>query len=487
MKAIPTLLWILIILGGTVLRVNEALNNDVWYDEAYTGVMIRQSWPDIISTLIQDRNHPPLYFTLVMFVTWITGSTNPFHLRLVSIFFGIVTIPIGYLLIQHLSLAKEDKKWLGITTMAVLSFSPFFISYSTEARSYAFLLFLMLVSIIYFIKASKNSFKLSKDLVIWGVMLFMVMMTHFLSALIVSGFFVAFVLLKMEENKTLHDSGLMKRIGVVTFLGWLVVTWAWSITNLGKSIKQPSTMQWIPAADLSAIQKIITDFLFGIDSRQIGFPLANTFSFPLSMGNIGFVILIATVIAFIVVLYNNSTKDKEGLRDIIILTSMGIVPLTVDLLASSFGLNIYIDRYVIGYGTMLIVWILYVWWRVAKKEIVWIISAYLALLFFVVRMPYLTKYSEIVTLISTNSSVEIESPIDYLIFKYYLPENNLKLLKHSSGVTYTWPLMPESIQNTASDVMPGSLVVIGKSVDRIIPTSWHQKFETNDFRVYKYE
>ncbi len=370
--------------------------------------------------------------------------------------------------------------------MAVLSFSPFFISYSTEARSYAFLLFLMLVSIIYFIKASKNSFKLSKDLVIWGVMLFMVMMTHFLSVLIVSGFFVAFVLLKMEENKTLYDSGLMKRIAVVTFLGWLVVTWAWSITNLGKFIKQPSTMLWIPAADLSVIPKTITDFLFGIDSRQIGFSPANTFSFPLSMGNIGFVILIASVIAFIIIL-KNSIKDKEGLRDIIILTSMGFVPLTFDLLASSFGLNIYIDRYVIGYGTMLIVWILYVWWRVAKKEIVWIISVYLALLFFVVRMPYLTKYSEVVALISSNYSVEIESPIDYLVFKYYLPENNLKLLKHSSGVTYNWPLISESIQITASDVMPGSLVVIKKSEDRIIPSSWHQKFETNDFRVYKYE
>ena len=486
MKVIPTLLWILIILGGTVLRVNEALNNDVWYDEAYTGVLIRQSWPDIISTLIQDKNHPPLFFALVMFVTWITGSTNPFHLRLVSIFFGIATIPLGYFLIQQLSLAKEDKKWLGITTMAVLSFSPFFISYSTEARSYAFLLFLMLVSIIYFIKASKNSFKLSKDLVIWGVMLFMILMTHFLSALIVSGFFVAFVLLKMEENNTLYHSGLMKRIAVVTFFGWLVVTWAWSITNLGKFIKQPSTMLWIPAADLSAIPKTITDFLFGIDSRQLGFPLANAFSFPLSMGNIGFVILIASVIAFVIIL-KNSIKDEEGLRDIIILTSMGFVPLTVDLLASSFGLNIYIDRYVIGYGTMLIVWVLYVWWRVAKKEIVWIISAYLALLFFVVRMPYLTKYSEIVALISSNYSVTIESPISYLVLKYYLPENHFQLLKNSSGVAYTWPLIPESIQITASDVMPNSLVVIEKSEDRMIPTSWHQKFETNYFRVYEYE
>ena len=244
LKFIPLLLGILIIFGGAFLRVNEALRNDAWYDEAFTGVTIRQSWSYVLDILSQDRNHPPMFYAMVKCVTGITGSTDPFHLRLVSLFFGIATIPLSYLLIQQLSLAKEDKKWLGIATMTVLSFSPFFIAYSAEARSYAFLLFLVLVAIICFIKASKNSFKFSKALVIWVVMLLMIMLTHFLSILILSGFFVAFVLLKMEENKTLYNSGLMKKIGVVTFLGWLLVTWAWSVANMDK-LTEPLNLGWI--------------------------------------------------------------------------------------------------------------------------------------------------------------------------------------------------------------------------------------------------
>jgi uncharacterized membrane protein len=486
LKFIPILLGILIIFGGAFLRVNEALLTDVWYDEAFTGVTIRQSWSDVLNMLSIDRNHPPLFYGLVKIVTAITGSSDPFHIRLVSLFFGIATVPLGYLLIQQLSLAKEDKKWLGIATMCVLSFSPFFVSYSTEARSYAFLLFLMLVAIICFIKASKNSFKFSKALVVWGVMLLMIMLTHFLSILILSGFFVAFVLLRMEENTTLYNSGLMKRIGVFTFLGWLIVTWAWTTANMGKLIKGLN-LGWIPKTDLSVIPKTVTNFLFGVDSRQPSFPSANTFSFSLFMGNIGFVILIASVIAFVIVL-QNSIKNKETLRDVIILTSLGIVPLAVDLLASSFELHIYVDRYVIGYGTMLIIWLLYVWWRIANKEILWIICGYLALLCFVDRAPYLTKYSEIVALIPSDSSVTIGHPLDYLVFKYYLPETKLKLLKMSSGEPfYNWQYTPESIQVAQNNVMPGSLIIVHKLTNRTIPSTWQQKFETSEFRVYEYK
>ena len=475
LKFIPILLGIVIIFGGAFLRVHEALRNDAWYDEAFTGVTIRQSWAYVLDILSQDRNHPPLFYAMVKIVTGLTGSTDPFHLRLVSLFFGIATIPLGYLLIQQLSLAKEDKKWLGIVTMTVLSFSPFFIAYSAEARSYAFLLFLVLVAIICFIKASRNSFKFSRALVIWVVMLFMIMLTHFLSILILSGFFVAFVLLKMEENKTLYNSGLMKKIGVVTFLGWLLVTWAWSAAHMEK-LTEPLNLGWIQKSDLSILPHTIANFLFfGIHKK--------TFSFSLFPGNIGFVILIASVIAFVVVL-QKSIKHKETLGDVIILTSLGVVPLAVAILASSFGLHIYVDRYVIGSGTILIIWMLYVWWRIANKEIIWIICVYLALLFFVVRVP-LTKYSEVVALIPSDSSITTELPMDYLVFKYYLPESNISVLKFNYALND--PYVAQAIQLTENNIMPGSLVIMEKETKRTIPSTWQQKFETNNFRVYEFK
>ncbi len=475
LKYIPILLGIVIIFGGALLRVHEALRNDAWYDEAFTGVTIRQSWAYVLDILSQDRNHPPLFYAMVKSVAGLTGSTDPFHLRLVSLFFGIATIPLGYLLIQQLSLEKEDKKWLGMVTMTVLSFSPFFIAYSAEARSYAFLLFLVLVAIICFIKASKTSFTFSKALVIWVVMLIMIMMTHFLSILILSGFFVAFALLKMEENNTLFNSGLLKKIGVVTFLAWLLVTWGWSAAHLEK-LTEPLNLGWIQKSDLSILPHTIANFLFfGIHKK--------TFSFSLLPGNIGFVILIASVIAFVVVL-QKSIKTREALRDVIILTSLAIVPLAVAVVVSSFGLHIYVDRYVIGSGTLLIIWMLYVWWRIAHQEILWIMCVYFALLFFVVRVPF-TKYSEVVALIPSDASITTESPMDYLVFKYYLPESNLSVLAFNYALND--PYVAQAIQLTENMIKPGSLVILDKETKRTIPSTWQQTFETNDFRVFKYK
>ena len=475
LKLIPLLLGMLIVLVGAFLRVNEALLNDVWYDEAFTGVTIRQPWSYVINMLSHDRNHPPTFYALVKIVTGITGSSDPFHLRLVSLFFGIATIPLGYSLIQQLSLPKADKKWLGIATMTVLSFSPFFIDYSVEARSYAFLLFLMLLAIIYFIKAARNSFRFSKELVIWAVLIVMIMVTHFMSVLILSGFFVAFVLLRMEEKKSLYNPDLMKRMGIFTFLGWLVVTWAWSTANLGKLI-EPLNVGFIEQSDLSVIPTTIIKFLFGAHN--------NIFSFSLFPGNIGFIILIASVIAFVIVL-QNSINNKETLRDVIILTSLGCIPLAADLLASSFGLHIYMERYVIGYGTMLIIWLLYVWWRIANKEIILIICVYFALLFFVVREPRL-KYSEVLALIPPDSPVTIESPMEYLVFKYYLPKRNITVLKFSYAFNDPYTTK-EEVQVTENNIMPGSLIIMEKKTKRTIPSTWQLKFETNEFRVYEYK
>ena len=453
--------------------------NDLWYDEAFTGMTIQQPWSDVFLMMRHDWKHPPTFYALVKLVTTMTGSTDPIHIRLVSLSFGILTIPLGYCLIQQLSLAAEDKQWLGLATMSVLSFSPFFIRYSREARSYSLILCLMLIAIIYFIKASKHSFRFSKYMLVLAASLVIIMMTHFLSILIVTGFLVAFALLRMEENKTLYDSGLMKRISVLALLGWLAVTWVWSTAHM-ETLLVPLNLSFLLPADLSMIAKTITSFLFGVP-EIIGVPEDAYFVFSRFPGNIGFVIFIASVIAFVIVL-QRSVHNKAALGDIIILTSLGIVPLAFDLLASSFGLRMYLPRYVIGYGTMLIIWILYVWWRIASKQIFWIICAYLGLLLLVDRTPF-TKYSAVVANIPVDASVAIGTPFDYVVFKYYLPTANVMLLEKDDNANYD-PFVAAATQVTQADVMPGSMAVLYK--DRTVPATWKPKFETADFRVYEY-
>jgi hypothetical protein len=97
----------------------------------------------------------------------------------------------------------------------------------------------------------------------------------------------------------------------------------------------------------------------------------------------------------------------------------------------------------------------------------------------------LTKYSEVVALIPSDSSVTTESPLDYLVFKYYLPERNITVLKFSYALND--PYVAQAIQLTENNIMPGSLVIMEKETKRTIPSAWQQKFETNNFRVYEYK
>jgi len=50
-----------IFIAGMVLLFIGITNNTIWYDEAFTGSLVRHSFVDIVRISAGD-NHPPLYF-----------------------------------------------------------------------------------------------------------------------------------------------------------------------------------------------------------------------------------------------------------------------------------------------------------------------------------------------------------------------------------------------------------------------------------------
>lgn len=91
--------------------------------------------------------NPPLWFVLA----WV--ATKPFgvaawSLKLVSLLCGTATIPLTYLLGRWTVGARA-----GLAGAAVVALSPFLIFYSTEARPYALLVFLALVSTLALLRA----------------------------------------------------------------------------------------------------------------------------------------------------------------------------------------------------------------------------------------------------------------------------------------------------------------------------------------------
>ncbi len=170
------LLAVLILLGAT-LRLTGWHERSLWQDEVFT-LSLATGNPLFEATLLPDNfdldpPHPvpaayyqqlaigmqpwekfvqglqhnvqmPLYTTLVR--GWLSvnpdaPNPDPFNVRIISLIFGILAIPLAFLLGREL---KNNR--LGLLNASVVTLSGFQIVWSQNARVYALLVFIVLLS-----------------------------------------------------------------------------------------------------------------------------------------------------------------------------------------------------------------------------------------------------------------------------------------------------------------------------------------------------
>ena len=178
----------IIIAAGFVLRFFNLGFNSVWMDEAVTALhssgTLESIWTSMTGTL--DYN-PPFFFLLEWIVIKLFGITE-WSLRLLPAFFGALAVPITYLA------GKEFKdKYVGLIAAAIISFSPFLIYYSQEARPYTMVLFLCSLLMYFFLKGLKEN-----ESIVWiafGITSAAIFYTHFYGLVFV-GILWLFALIK---------------------------------------------------------------------------------------------------------------------------------------------------------------------------------------------------------------------------------------------------------------------------------------------------
>jgi mannosyltransferase len=135
--------WLL--LGGFVavgLLLRLASYDDALYgDELSTYFVVHgHSLSRMMAIIHSDQEQtPPLYFVLAWLSAKLGGGAQT--LRLPSMVGGLAAIPLVYALG-----ARTVGRLAGLLAAALVALSPFLIFYSTEARSYAVLMFLALAS-----------------------------------------------------------------------------------------------------------------------------------------------------------------------------------------------------------------------------------------------------------------------------------------------------------------------------------------------------
>jgi uncharacterized membrane protein len=130
----PWLVAFITLFGGC-LRVLLLDSKGMWLDETFSVWLANHSIVDMLQWMVKIDQHPPLYYLLLHY--WIALRDDaPYHVRLLSVIFGTVTIPVIYLIGKRLSGAV-----VGLAAAAFLALSLFNIYFAQETRMYTLLTF----------------------------------------------------------------------------------------------------------------------------------------------------------------------------------------------------------------------------------------------------------------------------------------------------------------------------------------------------------
>ena len=136
----------LITIAGICLRLYHLDSQSFWLDEGFSANIARhpslQAWS-------QD-SPPPLYYALL--AAWSRFSDSDYWLRLLSVIFGVATIPVVYSLGRKLFGPRA-----GLWQAAALPVLSFHVRYSQEARMYSLLAFLFACALWGLVSAARDN------------------------------------------------------------------------------------------------------------------------------------------------------------------------------------------------------------------------------------------------------------------------------------------------------------------------------------------
>lgn len=416
-----TALWPAFILAAAViigisLRINDIETRDYWYDEAFTGVTIRQPFDEMMGIIIADV-HPPLYYWMLKGWSLVTG-TSPVALRLFSVTFGVLMIILTFFAVRQ----WHKRSWIPACTAAIIiAINPFFTNYSQEARMYTLLAVLLLAAAMLLTKTWES--RSPYERFAYGLFILAILLTHYVGFMFVLGF----VLADLWHLWTIHPS----RRAIKAFIRDAAYAYAapllggllWLPTFIQQAQNHPS-LGWVPNAPISHIPMSLHIFLFGAPVGVQGVPPALGYRVEwLTPATVALVLTVA-VTSLIVYLVVKRRFDQT----LSFLAFMAFFPLALTWALQAAALQLYVERFLSGTALFLSLFLVLALAHLSKREyLVAITGAYV---FLVVLVQPWTHKSSFTSLTQTaeqfigKNTVIFSSPFDFTVARFYLGEQD---------------------------------------------------------------
>lgn len=207
-RAVAPELWVLaaITVAGAALRFAGLASQSLWLDEWLTQNYTVMSLHGVASTLLHSEPHPPLYFG----ATWVWAkvfANDEFGLRSLSAVVGTATVPLAYMAARTRLPVRA-----ALIAAALVAVNPFSVWYSQEARPYALLEALCLVSVICLIRTVDGGSR--RWLWGWVIASSLALLTHFFAGFLLAGE----VLWLLRHRRDRQVVAAMGTVGVVGLL-----------------------------------------------------------------------------------------------------------------------------------------------------------------------------------------------------------------------------------------------------------------------------
>jgi mannosyltransferase len=163
---------------AAALRLYRIGHQGLWFDEAYTVMLVKLPFAKLLSTVPKTESTPYLYYLLAWVWTHIFGR-GASDLRALSALAGTAVVPVGYLATAKLTTNRRA----GLIVAALATFNPLLIWYSQEARAYELLVLMSACTLLAF--AWVRDEPTSGRFAVWALASGLALATHYDAALVV--------------------------------------------------------------------------------------------------------------------------------------------------------------------------------------------------------------------------------------------------------------------------------------------------------------
>lgn len=119
-------------------------------DESFAIQFAAHSWSWLLSSMPWLEPFPPLYYSLPHCWMQVVGNSE-FTTRFLSLLFGVLTVPLIYLLGRALGRPRA-----GVLSALLMTINPFQVWHAQDVRNYTILLALSMAALIFLLQAVQD-------------------------------------------------------------------------------------------------------------------------------------------------------------------------------------------------------------------------------------------------------------------------------------------------------------------------------------------